>query len=372
MDKIKINILSPGRFIVLDLARELDKNGYDVKFYSYVPNRRVKKFGLPVRCNVSFLVILAPLLYIAQLFPRYKLAKRLRRWLQDTITSIFMRKCDVLISMSGEFTKANKRAKKEGSLFIIERGSMHILEQKRILENIPSLAGKKPVPDENVRKELLDYELADFISVASLHVRDSLIKYGIPQDRIFVNPYGVDLKMFSPVANRHPQYDIVMIGQWSYRKGCDLILDAVLKKGYRLLHIGSIIDVELIDNINITHITKVDITELGYYINQAKTFVLPSREEGMALVQAEAIACNIPLVGSPNSGAIDLQKMVECPQYISVISEYSTEALIDAIEYSLSMYDDLININYAGGCIRELTWSAYGRRYVDFLEKIIK
>ena len=32
----KINILSPGRFHVLDLARELAKNGYDVKFYSFL------------------------------------------------------------------------------------------------------------------------------------------------------------------------------------------------------------------------------------------------------------------------------------------------------------------------------------------------
>lgn len=37
---MKINILSPGRFHVLDLARELDKNGFDVKFYSFVPTKR--------------------------------------------------------------------------------------------------------------------------------------------------------------------------------------------------------------------------------------------------------------------------------------------------------------------------------------------
>lgn len=36
---MKINILSPGRFHVLDLARELDKNGFDVKFYSFVPTK---------------------------------------------------------------------------------------------------------------------------------------------------------------------------------------------------------------------------------------------------------------------------------------------------------------------------------------------
>jgi hypothetical protein len=32
---MKINILSPGRFHVCDLARELARNGYDVKFYSF-------------------------------------------------------------------------------------------------------------------------------------------------------------------------------------------------------------------------------------------------------------------------------------------------------------------------------------------------
>lgn len=51
--KKKINILSPGRFHVCDLARELDKQGFDVKFYSFVPSKRTEKFGLPK--NVQFL-----------------------------------------------------------------------------------------------------------------------------------------------------------------------------------------------------------------------------------------------------------------------------------------------------------------------------
>ena len=371
MNAIRVNILSPGRFIVLDLARELDKHGYDVRFYSYVPNKRVVKFGLPVRCNVSFLVFVAPFLYLSRRFPHSRWPNRIRRWIQDTITSIYMRKCDVLISMSGEFTKSNRRAKKDGSILIIERGSMHVLEQKRILEAIPSLVGTKPVPEDNVKKELIDYRLADYVSVASLHVRDSFVKLGYPIERLFVNPYGVDLKMFASDPNRKPRYDIIMIGQWSYRKGCDLVLDAVDKKGYRLLHIGSIIDVDLIDSPNITQITRVDITELGYYINQAKVFALPSREEGMALVQAEAIACNIPLIGSPYSGANDLKKMVEYPEYISIIPEFTTDALIEAIEYSLRAYDDLGNRSYAGDCLKELTWSAYGERYAGFLKRIL-
>ena len=43
---MKINIVSPGRFHVMDLARELDKQGFDVRFYSFVPDKRAVKFEL--------------------------------------------------------------------------------------------------------------------------------------------------------------------------------------------------------------------------------------------------------------------------------------------------------------------------------------
>lgn len=42
----KINILSQGRFHMLDLARELDHTGFDIKFYSFIPTSRCIKFGL--------------------------------------------------------------------------------------------------------------------------------------------------------------------------------------------------------------------------------------------------------------------------------------------------------------------------------------
>ena len=41
----KINILSQGRFHMLDLARELDHTGFDIKFYSFIPTSRCIKFG---------------------------------------------------------------------------------------------------------------------------------------------------------------------------------------------------------------------------------------------------------------------------------------------------------------------------------------
>ena len=43
MNKIKINLLSHGRFHMVDLTRELKKQGFDVKLYSFVPPKMCKK-----------------------------------------------------------------------------------------------------------------------------------------------------------------------------------------------------------------------------------------------------------------------------------------------------------------------------------------
>lgn len=283
-----------------------------------------------------------------------------------------MRKCDILIAMSGDFVFAPKKAKKNGSIIIYERGSKHILEQKRILENIPSLKNKCPIPKINVKRELESYKLADYIAIASDHVRKSFEKYNYPSNKLFLNPYGVDLSMFKPLPNEQKIYDIIMVGGWSYRKGCDLIIDAIPKTNYSFLHVGGLVDLPFPTSTQMTHIPPVDQSILIQYYNKAKICILPSREEGLAMVQAQAIACNLPLIGSKDSGAEDLKKMVSHPEYITILSDYSANALISAINETMKKYNSMKELSYAGNMINNLTWEAYGKRYADFINKIIK
>ena len=373
MKKIKVNILSPGRFHVCDLARELDKNGFDVKFYSFVPTKRAMKFGLPKHCSTSLFYLMIPFLIIQKkLFKKQRWASILSTKAQDFLTAILMRKCDILIAMSGAFVYAVEKAKKDGSIIILERGSKHILEQKRVLESIPSLKGKKIVPDINIQRELKGYELADYIIVASQHVVESFKKYPFLQKKLFKNPYGVDLRMFAPQPQIEKKYDFIMVGGWGYRKGCDLIIEAIRKTNYTFLHVGGIVDLNFPQEERLTHVAAVDQSQLINYYNQAKISILPSREEGLAMVQAQAIACNLPLIGSKDSGAEDLQQMVEDPQYITLIEDYTPEALIKAMNQAMENYPNLKDKTYAGRAIENLTWEAYGKRYANFLHSIIK
>lgn len=373
MGKIKINILSPGRFHVCDLARELDKNGFDVKFYSFVPARRAEKFGLPRKCSKSLIGVLAPFLFLERIVFRHSIwAKKFRINAQDLLTGWLMRKCDVCIAMSGEFLYSLARVKKSGSMVILERGSKHILEQKRILDELKVIQPQiKTVPDINVKRELAGYEIADYISIPSGHVKQSFLLHCYPVEKLFLNPYGVDVSMFHTAPAVEKQYDLIMVGGWSLRKGCDLIIEAVRRTGLRFLHVGEIIDLDFPKDDNFTHIDSVDEKRLQDYYHQAKVFIFPSREDGFGMVLSQALACNLPIVGSPDCGAPDLKKMIEFPEYINIINEYTVDAICIAIKEALNNYKRIGDIPYAGNALENLTWEAYGNRYARFINSIL-
>ena len=161
-----------------------------------------------------------------------------------------------------------------------------------------------------------------------------------------------------------------MVGGWSYRKGCDLIVDSLKDSNLQFLHVGGIVDMKFPSFPNFTHVNPVDQCKLSEYYHKAKIAILPSREEGLAMVQAQAIACNLPLVGSPDSGAEDLLKMVEYPEYIIIIQEFTSSSLLKAIHYSLKKQMEMGNLFIAGSAISNLTWEAYGNRYTEFLNKL--
>ena len=368
--KVKINILSPGRFHVCDLSRELNKHGFDVKFYSFVPKQRLESFGLPQKCSVSLFGVLAPFVYFERRSRKGKgIWANVRRWLQDFLTSLIMRKADVTIAMSGEFNRSMMKAKRDGAIIICERGSKHIIDQKRILDSNPSIKISQ-ITDSNVKRELKSYELADYIAVGAKHVETSFLRRGFSKDRLFLNPYGVDLKDFHPIDDVSKEFDFIMVGTWSYQKGGDLIVDAIRKTNYTFLHVGAIGDLPFPSDSQFQHIPPVDQKELYNYYAKAKVFVLPSRQDGLAMVLVQAVACHLPIIASPDGGACDLKEIVANPNCISIIDAFSAEALLIKMEEMLAFYDRLPNKDYAGDALNELSWEAYGNRYAEFLHKI--
>lgn len=366
--KIKVNIAAAHRFHLLDLARELDAQGFDVRFYSYVPNKRCRRYGLPKECCASFFWLLFPFLVLQKILGSKTIIIKYRNLVMDYYLSWFMRRCDVYIALGTVYKYSFIAAKRKFSAkTILEWGSKHIDAQQEILAKCNGA-----LTAEYFNQRSRDgYEIADYIAIPSIHAQNSFIKHGILSQKLIINPYGVNTSMFSSCNQKNKIYDLIMVGGWSLRKGCDLIIEAVRKTGLRFLHVGGIVDLEFPKDDNFTHIDPVDEFELQKYYHMAKVFVFPSREDGFGMVLSQALVCNLPIVGSPDCGAPDLKRMVDFPDFITIIRDYSVDAVCDAIREALNNYEKLGDKVYAGKSMHLLTWESYGKRYKDNIDTII-
>lgn len=377
-ERMRIAIATSGRFHVLDLARELDKLGHEVRFYSYVPKRRAVKFGLPARCHVALLPWMAPMLAIGMLLQKLgwrDAADGMVHAALDRLVAWKLQPCDVFIGMSGIYLRAFRAARRRyGARLVLERGSVHIEAQREILEQVRQLnPHAQGVPARAIQRELTGYALADRIAVPSLHAEESFIARGMDKPKIFRNPYGVDLRMFHPNANVARDAKLILfVGGWSYQKGVDVLtraMETLSRQGYRLQHVGSVADAPLPDAPWFQSAGSIDQSALPAWYQRASCMVLPSRQDGLGLVLIQALACGCPIVGSEMTGARDLQQILQSHRSIRVVPVDDADALVDAISACAAQSTPMALSAAQRGAI---SWPAYGQRYSAILHDLAK
>jgi len=364
---LKIGIATAGRFHVLDLARELDALGHEVTLYSFVPRRRAHAFGLPNRCHVALLPLVFPLVAWERLLPQLgrNLRERLLHKALDWAVALRLRRCDVFVFMSGIYLQAARKARRRfGARLWLERGSQHILAQDELLA---AVGGERPGA-ATIRRELDGYAEADRIVIASAHVQKSFRRDPAAYAKLFRNPYGVDIAMFTPPQTKPHNDPLVLLyaGAWSLRKGCDVLTDAVRSvSGVRLVHAGIIGDCPFpADDKRFAHVDSVPQWKLRDFYWAADAFVLASREDGFGMVLSQALATGLPIIGTDQTGAPDLALTPALAARIAVVPQGSAQALASAI----STLRDRLNAREAFPPLTEadreaLSWAAYGQRY---------
>jgi glycosyltransferase involved in cell wall biosynthesis len=370
---MRIAILTSGRFWVGDLARELDALGHDVSFYSLVPPRLTRDIGLPTHCNRWLGPYLAPMYAAARVargtrFESYSQEMLIRTL--DRVASQLIGPCDLFIGMSGMCLQTMETVKRKyGAKAFLERGSRHILSQREILDSMPARQkSNTAVPQWMVDRELGEYDLADTIVVPSTHVLESFVEYGVDRRKLFRNPFGVDLHMFPQTKGPSSEApaQIIMTGMWSIRKGCDVLVDAWRGlNGVRLLHVGVLDDAPLPTDDGFEHHPSVKQSELTRFYANSHVFALASREEGLALVQAQALASGLRVVCTDRTGGADLAELIGNTDAVTVVPNGNVPALREALANALSKSRFAMGIRDLLGPAREkLSWHAYGQRYV--------
>lgn len=379
---MKVVISCSGKFHAFALAEQLEKNGMlDTLYtaYSSIKNpvakllvsRRDKE-----KINKNKISTCLPIAF------GMKLYKNPFFWndLFDMWVAFNIRRSDasVFIGWSGMSLHSLNAAKKKGMIVILERGSSHIQLQQQILnEEYKNFGINFQIHKKTIAKELIEYSVSDYISIPSIFVQDSFLEYGIDRSKLILNNYGVGGYFIKREVDKNDLFTVLYLGKLSIQKGLIYLFDAILsltKKGYNIkcLFVGTIdLDFEPTvqsyrDN-SLVFIGQRDHYSLSDIISGCDIAVQPSLQDGFGMVVPQILACGVPVIVSENTGAADI---IEDDKNGYIVPIRNSKAIADRIEFLYLNSEKLAEMkqNVLSNPL-DLSWDAYGDRYVDFLSK---
>ena len=112
-------------------------------------------------------------------------------------------------------------------------------------------------------------------------------------------------------------------------------------------------------------------SDLYKFYSQGSVFVMMSLEEGMAMVQLQAMACGLPLICSENSGGEDLISKQAEEGFVIPIRDVDTlkEKLLYLYNNPTVAYE--MGFKAKAKISSGYTWNDYGGRYVENLKSIL-
>jgi len=313
---MKVSLGCQGRFHFFELARQMQRLGHLDRLYTAYPLFKVK--GLPSQKVATFPWLMSPYMALGRVGLnstldrfRYPINASFDMWMAGRLED-----CDVVHCLSGTGLRTHTRARERyGALTVCDRGSTHILYQQKLLaEEFDRQGVRFRGADKHlVERELAEYELCDLIWVPSDLTYRSFILQGVPARKLRKNPYGAELDIFCPLPKTDQIFRVIYVGAMSIRKGIAYLLEAVAGlclPNFEVWLIGPQAPetraIMVRHSGRFRYLGVIDRYELYRYYSQGSVFVMPSIEEGLALVQGQAMACGLPVIATTNTGAEDL------------------------------------------------------------------
>jgi glycosyltransferase involved in cell wall biosynthesis len=312
-----------GRFHSFDLARELHSRGALQAIFSGYPRFKLRGEGLPPEMVRTFPYVQTPFMALPV---RRILGRGLTRaWERLAVLSLDnhvarrLPECDLFIGLSSCGLRTASVAKQRGARYVCDRGSTHIRTQDRLLREEHERWGMPydGIDPQVIEREEAEYAAADLITVPSSFTLETFIAQGVPASRLRRLPYGVNLSRFHPVeAPPQGRFDVLFVGGMSLRKGVPYLLQAYARLTHprKSLSFAGAIDPGLVQQLKQRGLWPDEARLLGHVpqpelkalMSRSHVMVLPSVEEGLALVQAQAMACGCVVLASRHTGAEDL------------------------------------------------------------------
>lgn len=317
---MRVVLSTIGRFHSFDLARQLHRHGVLQQIYTGYPRFKLKQERLPDDLIKSYPWVVTPFMGLSRFGamhgPRRAAMSNFAHLSFDRHVARTLPECDIFHSLSRYALRAGRAAKKRGIRFALDVGSSHVLTFDKLVGEEAARFGIEidRIHRDGIERELEEYQEAEIITVPSLFSYRSFLSHGIPEDRLALVRYGVDTSQFERQAIEDDGvFRVVFVGALSLRKGVTYLAEAFARADIpnsELVLIGSrqpeterLLEPARGRNVTITgHIPQ---PELSAWYSRANVTVLPSIEDGFAIVLLQAMACGSPIIATENSGGPD-------------------------------------------------------------------
>jgi glycosyltransferase involved in cell wall biosynthesis len=241
--------------------------------------------------------------------------------------------------------------RREGIPTVLDNPNGHIRNFREVCENEwERWLGKRffgNPTSEMVERVEEEYRLADRIRVHSEWARDSMLRRGVPENKIHLLRQTVNLERFHPPSRPAPQdgpLRVCYVGSLDLRKGFPYLLQAVRAVGANRvqLHIvgatGDRTCAQLFARERVgLQVESAPGDPLPVY-QRSEVFVLPTLEDGLGLVALEAQACGLPVILTEEAGA---RECVRPGQTGWIVPAANVEALAAALRDALDRRAEL-------------------------------
>jgi len=317
---MKVTISVFGRFHAFNLAQQLQQEGFLQSLISTYPKFAVERFGV----DPGLVHSIWELEVLSQAYHKLpawmKNDRNTQLWFLeqfDTLATHHIQAgLDLFIGWSGACLWSFRRAKETGAVTVVERGSSHIAYQTQILQDEHERWGLQFTATHPgvYERELKAYAEADHIAIPSLYVKRTFLEQGISEHKLIHVPYGTSLQEFYPVPKVDNVFRIIHCGGIALRKGVPYLLQAFYELNLRdaeLWLVGSVAP-EMESFLAKYQSDRIILKghqsqhQLRWFYSQCSVFCLTSIEEGLAMVQPQAMACGLPIIHTTNTGGEDI------------------------------------------------------------------
>ena len=182
------------------------------------------------------------------------------------------------------------------------------------------------VPEKFFERHLSEWAIADRVVVNSEFSRIGLLQQGVPNSKMVVVPLSFELSekrkeknlidaevskhMVPEIFTRNNPLRVLFLGQVMLRKGIQYLVQAAESLQDRPVVFDIVGPINISEKVvssapsNVVFHGRATRNQINGWYRSAHVFILPTLSDGFAITQIEAMANGLPVIATPNCGAV--------------------------------------------------------------------